>query len=54
MSVVRMFAGVHVVSVHVSTAAVLSVLVRRGVLVLPLLRWVFLAFLLLLLSLLGG
>ena len=33
-TVVRMFGGVHVVSVSVLAAAVLSVLVRRGVLVL--------------------
>jgi len=49
-----MFGGVHVVSVHMSAAAVLSVSVRRGVLVLPLRRWGFFAFFLLLLSLLGG
>jgi len=53
-AVVRVLGGVHVVSVRVSVAAVLSVLVRRGVLVLPWRRRGLFALLLLLLPLLGG
>jgi len=53
-AVVRVLERVHVVSVRVSVAAVLSVLVRRGVLVLPWRRRGLFALLLLLLPLLGG